>query len=56
MNIDGSCLCGHIPFVADIDPDKVRICHCTDRQAAAELTMQMSGRVHPEVLSAWRKR
>ena len=32
MNIDGSCLCGHITFVADIDPDKVRICHCTDCQ------------------------
>jgi hypothetical protein len=32
MNVDGSCLCGHISFVADIDPEKVRICHCTDCQ------------------------
>jgi hypothetical protein len=32
MHVDGSCLCGAITFDADIDPDKVRICHCTDCQ------------------------
>jgi len=32
MKIDGGCHCGNITFVAEIDPDKVRICHCTDCQ------------------------
>ena len=33
MKIDGGCLCGNITYSADIDPEKVRICHCTDCQA-----------------------
>ena len=33
MRIDGSCHCGNITYVADIDPEKVVICHCTDCQA-----------------------
>ena len=32
MKVDGACHCGAIAFEADIDPDKVRICHCTDCQ------------------------
>ena len=32
MKIDGGCHCGNITFVAEIDPEKVRICHCTDCQ------------------------
>jgi len=32
MNIDGSCHCGQITFEAEIDPDRVRICNCTDCQ------------------------
>ena len=32
MKIDGRCHCGNITYVAEIDPDKVRICHCTDCQ------------------------
>lgn len=32
MKIDGGCHCGKITFTADIDPEKVRICHCTDCQ------------------------
>jgi hypothetical protein len=33
MNIDGQCHCGHVTYQADIDPEKVSICHCTDCQA-----------------------
>lgn len=33
MKIDGSCHCGAIAYEAEIDPDKVAICHCTDCQA-----------------------
>ena len=32
MKIDGGCYCGNITFTAEIDPDGVRICHCTDCQ------------------------
>lgn len=33
MHIDGSCHCGHIKFEAEVDPESVNICHCTDCQA-----------------------
>lgn len=32
MKVDGSCHCGDISFSAEIDPDRVIICHCTDCQ------------------------
>jgi len=32
MKIDGSCHCGAIRYEAEIDPARVRICHCTDCQ------------------------
>ena len=33
MNIDGGCHCGAITYEAELQPDKVGICHCTDCQA-----------------------
>ena len=32
MKVAGRCYCGYIGFEADIQPDKVRVCHCTDCQ------------------------
>jgi hypothetical protein len=32
MKIDGHCHCGQITFEADVDPDAVTVCHCTDCQ------------------------
>jgi hypothetical protein len=32
MKVDGSCHCGYIKYEAEIDPEKVAICHCTDCQ------------------------
>lgn len=32
MKIDGGCHCGNISYQAEIDPDNVAICHCTDCQ------------------------
>ena len=32
MKVEGQCHCGHISFEAQIDPNLVRICHCTDCQ------------------------
>ena len=33
MKIDGGCQCGGITFEAEIDPQEINICHCTDCQA-----------------------
>ncbi len=33
MRIDGGCHCGDITYEAEIEPEKVGICHCTDCQA-----------------------
>jgi hypothetical protein len=32
MKIDGGCHCGEIRYQAEVDPEKVEICHCTDCQ------------------------
>ncbi|HKG01336.1 MAG TPA: GFA family protein [Xanthobacteraceae bacterium] len=32
MKIDGRCHCGYISYEAEIDPEKIVICHCTDCQ------------------------
>ena len=33
MKIDGRCHCGAIAYEAEVDPETVAICHCTDCQA-----------------------
>jgi hypothetical protein len=32
MKIDGACHCEQISFEAEVDPDAVSVCHCTDCQ------------------------
>jgi hypothetical protein len=32
MKVEGSCHCGQLTFEAEVDPQAVRICHCTDCQ------------------------
>jgi hypothetical protein len=32
MKIDGRCHCGFITYEAEIDLEKVMLCHCTDCQ------------------------
>jgi hypothetical protein len=32
MKIDGACHCGKLAYQAEIDPDRVGVCHCTDCQ------------------------
>jgi len=32
MKIEGGCHCGQIKFHAEVDPDLILICHCTDCQ------------------------
>lgn len=33
MNVTGNCHCGEIAYEAEVDPERVGICHCTDCQA-----------------------
>ena len=33
MNIEGECYCGEITFSAEVNPDQVIVCHCSDCQA-----------------------
>jgi len=33
MKVDGACHCGQIVFEAEINPDRVRVCHCADCQS-----------------------
>jgi len=32
MQIDGQCHCGRVTYQAEIDPQAVSVCHCTDCQ------------------------
>ena len=32
MKVDGACLCGKVTYEAEIDPNRVAICHCSDCQ------------------------
>ncbi len=41
MRIDGRCHCGQVSFTAEIDPDRVFLCHCTDCQAMSGSAFRM---------------
>jgi hypothetical protein len=32
MKVEGRCHCGAITYEADVDPERVTVCHCTDCQ------------------------
>lgn len=40
MHIHGSCHCGAIRFTADIDPERVTLCHCSDCQTLSGAPMR----------------
>jgi hypothetical protein len=40
MKIDGRCHCGYITYEAEIDPEKVMICHCADCQTLSGSTFR----------------
>jgi hypothetical protein len=42
MKIDGACHCGLITNTAEIDPEKVGICHCTDCQTLSGTAFRTS--------------
>ena len=42
MKIDGGCHCGRITYKAEVDPEKVGICHCTDCQTLSGTAFRVS--------------
>jgi len=44
MEIDGGCHCGNITYGAEIDPETVGICHCTDCQSLSGSAFRVSVR------------
>ena len=42
MRVEGKCHCGNIQYEADVDPDRVSICHCTDCQTLTGTAYRVS--------------
>jgi hypothetical protein len=42
MKIEGGCHCGKISYTAEVDPEKVGICHCTDCQTLSGTAFRVS--------------
>jgi len=42
MQIDGGCHCGNITYSAEVDLEKVGICHCTDCQTLSGSAFRVS--------------
>jgi hypothetical protein len=47
MRIDGRCHCGAITYEAELDPEKVRICNCTDCQTLSGSAFRTIAGVEP---------
>jgi hypothetical protein len=45
MKVHGSCMCGSITFEAEVDPENVSICHCTDCQSSTGTAFRTNVRV-----------
>jgi hypothetical protein len=41
MKIDGACHCGRITYEAEVDPNFVGLCHCTDCQTLSGTAFSM---------------
>lgn len=48
MKIEGNCHCGKIGYEAEIDPDRVIICHCTDCQTISGAPYRANVPVPPD--------
>ena len=52
MKIDGTCHCGNITYQAEIDPEQVYICHCTDCQSICGTAFRWGINPAPECVPA----
>jgi hypothetical protein len=51
MHVTGSCHCGAVSFSADVDENKVLLCHCTDCQIIASSAFRFGALVQRETFS-----
>jgi hypothetical protein len=51
MKIDGGCHCGNITYAAEIDPESIGICHCTDCQIFSGSAFRASVRAGKDAFS-----
>jgi hypothetical protein len=51
MKIDGGCLCGFLRFEAEVDPERVFICHCADCQTQSGTSFRTIVQARPESLA-----
>ena len=42
MKVNGSCHCGAITYEAEVDPERVGVCHCTDCQVLTGSAFRVS--------------
>jgi len=54
MKVNGKCHCGAVEYEADVDPQRVTICHCTDCQALTGSAYRVSVPVAREAFSLQR--
>jgi len=47
MKVTGGCHCGYISYEAEIDTDKVRVCHCTDCQTLSGSAFRFNATTRP---------
>ncbi|ANK83999.1 MULTISPECIES: GFA family protein [unclassified Rhizobium] len=48
MHITGGCHCGAIRYQAEIDPERVTICHCTDCQRLTGSAYRVTAPAQPQ--------
>lgn len=48
MKIDGGCHCGALTYEAEVDVDKVTVCHCTDCQKMSGTAFRTVGHAAEE--------
>jgi hypothetical protein len=51
MKVDGACFCGNLTFEAEIDPEAVLLCHCTDCQTLGSTAFRV---VAPAIAGSFR--
>ena len=45
MKVDGACHCGELAYEAEIDPERIGVCHCGDYQILSGTAFRIAVRV-----------
>lgn len=48
MRIDGTCHCGNLAYWAEIDPERITICHCSDCQQLSGSAYRVNAHVRTD--------